>query len=287
MNSDNPSLGTRGKIVTITIFKVHVVLTVAAGAISQAVAGGYYVGGPGASDRNPGTVSQPFATIQKAASVAVAGDSVNIRGGIYRETIVPANSGAPGQPVTFQPDGDAEVTVSGADTANGGWAVYRGNVYQKTIALPVTGYRERITDNSTLLANQVFVGSKMMIEARWPNVANSDDLLNRADFRPVPKDGWTTGAGTTLRDAEIPDIPGGWTGGTSISLSTTQSGVTVTLASYDSEVAASATLLWEETLTVAKVDSVNPQRTANDVNKWAFAGRADTVALTPASGMGA
>ena len=47
----------------------------------------YYVGGDGASDSNPGTAAQPFATIQKAASVAVAGDIVNIRSGNYRETI--------------------------------------------------------------------------------------------------------------------------------------------------------------------------------------------------------
>ena len=80
---------------------------------------------------------------------------------------------------------------------------------------------------------------------------------------------------------------GGWTAGTSISLSTTQSGVTVTVASYDSETAASAVLLWEETLTVAKVENVNPQRSANELNKWAFSGRAETVTLTPASGMGA
>ena len=80
---------------------------------------------------------------------------------------------------------------------------------------------------------------------------------------------------------------GGWTAGTSIALSLSQAGTTVTVASYNSEVAASATLLWEETLTVVKVDSVNPQRSANEINKWAFAGRADTVALTPASAMGA
>ena len=39
-----------------------------------------FVGGAGASDNNPGTATQPFATIQKAASVAVAGDVVKIRG---------------------------------------------------------------------------------------------------------------------------------------------------------------------------------------------------------------
>jgi hypothetical protein len=80
---------------------------------------------------------------------------------------------------------------------------------------------------------------------------------------------------------------GGWTAGTSISLSLSAAGVTVTVASYDSEVAASAVLLWTETLTVAKVESVNPQRSANELNKWAFSGRAETVALAPASAMGA
>ena len=146
--------------------------------------------------------------------MAVAGDFIKIRAGTYRETITPTNSGTPGHPITYQPDGKGIVTVSGADTADDGWTGYRGNIYQKTIGLPVTGYRERITDNATLLANQVFVGGKMMNEARWPNVANSDDLLTRADFRPVPKGAWTTGVGTTVRDADIPDIPGGWTGGT-------------------------------------------------------------------------
>ena len=57
----------------------------------------------------------------------------------------------------------------------------------------------------------------MMIEARWPNLADSDDLLNRADFRPIAKDAWTAGSGGTnaiLRDAGLPEIPGGWAGGT-------------------------------------------------------------------------
>ena len=54
----------------------------------------------------------------------------------------------------------------------------------------------------------------MMIEARWPNIADSDDLLNRADFRLVLKDGWISGEGTTILDPGIPEIPGGWTGGT-------------------------------------------------------------------------
>ncbi len=202
------------KLTTIAGFAALAGLAFAAGEPGQAIGADYYVGGAGASDGNPGTASHPFATIQKAAGMAAGGDFVSIRAGIYRETVTPANSGTPEHSITFQPDGDAAVTVSGTDLADGGWTVYRGKIYQKTISLPVTGYQERITGNSALLANQVFVDGKMMIEARWPNVADSDDLLNRADFRPVLPGTWTTGAGTTLRDAGIPDIPGGWTGGT-------------------------------------------------------------------------
>lgn len=139
--------------VCVTGVMVSTLLTLLAVGTGQVLAADFYVGGDGASDRDPGTASQPFATIQKAASVAAAGEFVNIRSGIYRETVVPANSGASGQPVTFQPDGDAEVTVSGADLVDGDWTVYSGHIYQTAIALPLTGYGEQITGNATLLAN--------------------------------------------------------------------------------------------------------------------------------------
>lgn len=173
----------------------------------------YYVGGAGASDENPGTAEAPFATIQKAADVATAGDTVKIRTGTYRETIIPANSGTAGSPIVYEPDGDAVVTVSGADAADGGWTQHSGNIYKKTISM-TNGYNDNMTNNATLLANQVFVDGKMMIEARWPNVSNSDDLMNRADWRATSNGVWEMkAAGMTVADEGIPDIPGGWAGG--------------------------------------------------------------------------
>jgi hypothetical protein len=109
---------------------VSTLLALLAVGTGQVLAADFYVGGDGASDRNPGTASEPFATIQQAADVAAGWRFVKIRPGIYRETVVPANSGSPGRPITFQPDGDAEVTVSGADPVDGGWTVYRGQIYQ-------------------------------------------------------------------------------------------------------------------------------------------------------------
>jgi len=43
----------------------------------------YYVAKLGGSDSNNGSPAYPFLTIQKAASIAVVGDTVNITGGTY------------------------------------------------------------------------------------------------------------------------------------------------------------------------------------------------------------
>ena len=49
----------------------------------NASAAEYYVATTG-NDSNPGTIEQPFATLQKGHDVAAAGDTVWIRGGTYR-----------------------------------------------------------------------------------------------------------------------------------------------------------------------------------------------------------
>ena len=55
-----------------------------------------------ASDTYAGTLTHPFATITKACTVAVAGDTVLIRGGVYKQTLRPQNSGTVGNPITFR-----------------------------------------------------------------------------------------------------------------------------------------------------------------------------------------
>src|SRR3954463_7375787 len=45
----------------------------------------YYVS-PTGSDSNAGTLAAPFATLQKGNDVAVAGDTVWLRGGTYQNT---------------------------------------------------------------------------------------------------------------------------------------------------------------------------------------------------------
>jgi hypothetical protein len=58
----------------------------------QVYAASYYVS-PSGSNTSPGTLSLPWKTITKAADTLVAGDTVYIRAGIYKEQVVPKNSG--------------------------------------------------------------------------------------------------------------------------------------------------------------------------------------------------
>ena len=97
---------------------------------SPALAADYYVS-PSGSDSSPGTLSQPFLTIQKAASVMAAGDTAFIRAGIYRETVTPANSGTQNAPITYMPYNGESVTVSGADVIPASsWTLSSGSIYK-------------------------------------------------------------------------------------------------------------------------------------------------------------
>ena len=48
---------------------------------------------PKGSDENEGSLKAPFKTISKAAAVAVAGDTITVHEGVYREMVVPPRGG--------------------------------------------------------------------------------------------------------------------------------------------------------------------------------------------------
>lgn len=68
---------------------------------------------PQATDRGPGSVDQPFATISRSTLSAEAADTVIIRPGTYRETsIVMRRSGRPDAPITFMAEVPGTVVIS-------------------------------------------------------------------------------------------------------------------------------------------------------------------------------
>ena len=135
----------------------------------------YYVATSGNDATGSGTLAAPFATIQRAANAAVAGDNVIIRAGTYRETVRPANSGTAVSRITYkayESDGVyEEVVISGADPLTG-WTAHDtsgGKAIYKTTAMTWN-----LSDNGasfgTAYRNQIFVNGQMQVLARWPNV---------------------------------------------------------------------------------------------------------------------
>ncbi|MCL4488722.1 MAG: right-handed parallel beta-helix repeat-containing protein [Chloroflexi bacterium] len=61
----------------------------------------YYIASSG-NDSNPGTITQPWKTIQKAADTMVAGDKVYVRGGTYANGVSLTRSGSAGAYITYQ-----------------------------------------------------------------------------------------------------------------------------------------------------------------------------------------
>ncbi len=78
------------------------------------VQGGVYYVAPDGDDANPGTQASPWQTIQHAADILVAGDTLYIRAGIYFEQVIPQNSGSSGQFITYAAFPGESVTIDGS-----------------------------------------------------------------------------------------------------------------------------------------------------------------------------
>ncbi len=124
--------------------------------VSQVHAATYYVSNSGSDSAAGTSLTAPFATIQKAAGLMVAGDFCYVRGGTYRETVTPTHSGTSSQPIRFSNYNGESVTVTGADVISG-WTLTSGSTYHASMGW-----------NLGQGLNQIFVDSKMTIEARWP-----------------------------------------------------------------------------------------------------------------------
>ena len=155
----------------------------------------YYVATNG-SDAAEGSLGAPFRTIQQAAQRAEPGDTVLVRGGVYRETVTPARSGTSSARITYKPYNGERVTVSGADRV-GGWSAHGGSVYKAPQNWDLG-----------LGRNQVFVDGKMMIEARWPNTTLDVSRPRKATFDDVS----ASSSRATIEDSALTQSDGFWDG---------------------------------------------------------------------------
>lgn len=103
----------------------------------------YYVdrNHPSASNTNPGTLNLPWLTIQHAAEVLAAGDTVLIRDGVYYESIYPANSGNETEGyIVYSTYPGEQAIIDGIDSLNSNGIVISNKSYIKLLGLKVRNW---------------------------------------------------------------------------------------------------------------------------------------------------
>jgi hypothetical protein len=149
----------------------------------------YYVT-PSGSDSAPGTLAQPFATVQHGVNQLLAGDTLILRAGNYYENVTVARSGTAGAPITLTAYPGETPALIGTQTVNGPWSVYNGSIY--STPWPTQPL-------------QVFTDRHLLNEARWPN-SPIEDLAGMTYERA------DAGNATSLTKANLPpvDLTGAW-----------------------------------------------------------------------------
>lgn len=80
-------------------------------------------------DTAAGTDEKPMRTIGHAAEMAMPGDTVLVRAGVYRERVSPPRGGKPGKPITYRGEKLGKVFIRGSDLWQPKWAKHSGSVY--------------------------------------------------------------------------------------------------------------------------------------------------------------
>jgi parallel beta-helix repeat protein len=124
-------------------------------------------------DNNPGTSSQPFATVAKAASIALPEDNISINPGLYIGGEIPlANSGLEGKPITIKgSDVNNRPIIRGSIVKEiPEWELYSGQIYNTTI-----DWVPRI----------LFYGEMPLLRANTPNQTDSEEGYDTDLYYPV------------------------------------------------------------------------------------------------------
>ena len=136
----------------------------------------YYVS-PKGCNGNPGTIEAPFATINHAAQIALPGDTVRVREGVYREWVDPAEGGlTPTNRITYEVMPGEHAVIKGSEVVNG-WTLVDGTVWMARVDNAIFGGWnpfEKAVEGDWLMSpredpvhlGDVYLNGKSMYEAR-------------------------------------------------------------------------------------------------------------------------
>ncbi|HET8797545.1 MAG TPA: right-handed parallel beta-helix repeat-containing protein [Thermoanaerobaculia bacterium] len=96
--------------------KIAVLSFIVLACTAESQAGSWFVS-PSGNDAAAGTLAAPFRTITKAASMTRPGDVVEVRGGVYPESVSIAAKGTASAPVTIRAYAGEQPVIDGSTTA--------------------------------------------------------------------------------------------------------------------------------------------------------------------------
>jgi parallel beta-helix repeat protein len=88
----------------------------------------YFVS-PAGDDASNGTRGTPLKTISAAANKAVAGDTVLVLEGVYRERVAPPRGGVKGKPIIYRGESGKRVVVKGSEVWQPNWNSEGAGIY--------------------------------------------------------------------------------------------------------------------------------------------------------------
>ncbi|OUM89036.1 MAG: hypothetical protein BAA01_13360 [Bacillus thermozeamaize] len=175
-------------------------------------------------DRARGTADEPFRTISRAASLAVAGDTVIVHAGVYREWVRPAHGGTEEHRIVYKSAGDGEVVITGAERITD-WKYEGDNVWSTEV--PNTLFSVRNPFEVELAGDWLFDGAfpvhlgdvyldgKSLYECEsvekvfkpevWPDAKYPEDSLMKwyAEVGPVTTKIWANFGGKDPREENV------------------------------------------------------------------------------------
>lgn len=144
------------------------------------------------SDANSGSKESPYKTISQAAFYAIAGDTVMIHAGIYRERVSPANGGlSPARRITYLSAPNEEVYLKGSEVVDN-WKKVSGDVWCAEVPNSIFGdfnpfniniYGDWLTNGGDLHLGAVYLDNKALDEVS--EIENCKELkpnMWHADF---------------------------------------------------------------------------------------------------------
>jgi parallel beta-helix repeat protein len=155
-------------------------------------------GNPNCSDSGPGSSTVPFCRISKGASVALAGQTVQVASGSYAELVTVGHSGLSGSPIVLTAAPGASVTVSGQ--ADGFKISGRSYITIQGFTVTSTGshgiYITSSSSNVTVIGNTVSSSGSngIYVTGSSANTAITGNSISNAAASGISFSGLTSGS---------------------------------------------------------------------------------------------